>query len=528
MCGIAVAIDWDGAERAVQMMLQGVQHRGEITDPVLSPRRNTAMGTRRLCIVDADRATQPQASFDGRLLVSFNGEIYNHTALRRELAGMGVPFRTESDTEVLANALQVWGIKAMSRLNGMFAFVALDVASGEFLAARDPFGEKPLYVVQSGTGFLFCSEIRPLLSASEEGEVLLLPPGYVLTRKLCAGYKSPANGPFEGAAESDPLALDRLLADAVQLRVPKDIPFAIMLSGGIDSTLVAHYARMQRPEAPGYFLGGTQARDFPYAAEYSAMSGTDLRIVSFDPRNDITLSRVGEVVSATESFEPSVMRSAVCSYALSEAIHKDGFKVALCGEGADELFAGYVPLEWAFSLGGEQGRLVRDQALAHMHSTVLQRVDRCSMRFALETREPFLDPGVAAYALNLHRDALVENANGLPRGKKPLRALYDLYPQHLPQTIRDRSKVIFDEGAGLESGAASVWPDMFEDAITDRDLLDGCREFEAFAIQSREELFCIRALARTMDISRVPHLRARAQIQVPGEVEQALRDTGAI
>jgi asparagine synthase (glutamine-hydrolysing) len=528
MCGIAVAIDWGGAEHAVRVLLQGVQHRGDVTDPVLSPRKNTAMGTRRLRIVDADRAVQPQASFDGRLLVSFNGEIYNHTALRRELKGMGVPFRTESDTEVLANALQVWGIKAMPRLNGMFAFVALDVASGEFLAARDPFGVKPLYVVQSETGFLFCSEIRPLLSASETGEILLLPPGYALTRKLCAGYKSSVSSPFGGRSEGDLLTLDRLLAGAVQVRLPQDIPFAIMLSGGIDSTLVANYAQMERPDAPGYFLGNEQAHDFPYVAEYSALSGTDLRIVPFDPRSDATLARIGDVVSATESFEPSVIRGAVCSYVLSEAIQRDGFRVALCGEGADELFAGYVPLEWAFRLGEEQGRFVRDQALAHMHTTVLQRVDRCSMRFALETREPFLDPGVAAYALNLRGDALVENVNALPRGKKPLRALYDLYPERLPKNIRDRSKVLFDEGAGLESGPASAWADMFEDEITAQDLREGCREFEAFGIQSREELFCIRALARTMDISRVPHLRARVNIQVPGDVEQALSNIHAV
>ncbi|MGN6147476.1 MAG: asparagine synthetase B, partial [Rhizomicrobium sp.] len=139
MCGVAVAIDWDGAEQIVPRLLAGISHRGDITDPIVSPRSRTAMGTRRLRIVDMDHAVQPQASFDGKLLVCFNGEIYNHAELRTQLKAQGVPFRTESDTEVLANALQVWGIKALSMLNGMFAFVAFDVSSGAFLAARDPF-----------------------------------------------------------------------------------------------------------------------------------------------------------------------------------------------------------------------------------------------------------------------------------------------------------------------------------------------------------------------------------------------------
>src|SRR5215467_11931714 len=112
MCGLAVAIDWPDAERTVQALIQGIFHRGDITDPIVSPRNGTAMGTRRLGIVDPERAVQPQFSSDGSLAVCFNGEIYNHAELRRELAQLGIKFRTESDTEVLANALQVWGCRA--------------------------------------------------------------------------------------------------------------------------------------------------------------------------------------------------------------------------------------------------------------------------------------------------------------------------------------------------------------------------------------------------------------------------------
>ena len=180
MCGIAVAINWPEAETVVGRLIGGILHRGDVSDPILRPKPDTAMATRRLRIVDADNAVQPQLSFDGQLAVSFNGEIYNHEDLRVELMGMGVPFRTESDTELLANALQVWGYGALERLNGMYAFVALDMTTGEFLAARDPFGVKPLYVIQAGQSFAFCSEMKPLLATIETHPVMLLPPGYAL------------------------------------------------------------------------------------------------------------------------------------------------------------------------------------------------------------------------------------------------------------------------------------------------------------------------------------------------------------
>ena len=210
MCGFAVAIDWPEAETTVNLLIQGILHRGDVTDPIAVAGPNTAMGTRRLRIVDAEHAVQPQLSSTNRLAVSFNGEIYNHAELRQELIKAGIPFRTESDTELLANALQVWGFRALERFVGMYAFVALDLASGEFLAARDPFGVKPLYVIQSKTGFLFCSEMKPLLDTVEQAQVMLLPPGYALSRKNCVRFKSPIYPRSDVPVEHDPRTLDRV------------------------------------------------------------------------------------------------------------------------------------------------------------------------------------------------------------------------------------------------------------------------------------------------------------------------------
>ena len=299
MCGIAVAIDWDGAEAAVRSLIAGMLHRGDVTDPLVTLGNNTAMCTRRLRIVDATHGTQPQASFDGRFLVSLNGEIYNHIDIRQELEALGVRFRTGCDTEVVANAMRIWGASGIKRLAGMYAFVAIDTATGEFLAARDPFGVKPLYLIRSGEGFLFCSEIKPLLEAIEKGDVLLLPPGFMLTRNYCGRhYVLPS--PMALSASS-PAELDRILSDAVRIRLPPALPVSALFSGGIDSTLVVHYARRFRPAMPAYIAVGPDAPDRIYAERYAALTGLDLREVNVDVRSNDTLSLVEAVVDAVET-----------------------------------------------------------------------------------------------------------------------------------------------------------------------------------------------------------------------------------
>ena len=511
MCGIAVAINWDSAEAAVQRLIAGMLHRGDVTDPVVTVGNDTAMGTRRLRIVDAAHGAQPQASSDEGLLVCLNGEIYNHVEIRRELEALGVRFRTECDTEVVANALRTWGQAGIKRLSGMYAFVAVDTATGEFLAARDPFGVKPLYLVQSPKGYLFCSEIKPLLAAAE-GDVLLLPPGYMLTRNFCGRHYTLPSSKASRAAS--PETLDRILCEAVRIRLPRDLPVAALFSGGIDSTLVMHYARRFRPEVPGYIAAGRNAPDRVYARRYADTTGLDLREVTVDTHSAATLPLIRTVVEAVETFEPAVIRPSLFTYLLSERIHRDGFRVALCGEGADELFAGYSPLESAFMQQNGSGRDLQQQCLGMMHRANLQRVDRCSMQFQLEIREPFLDRAVVGHAIELDKSALVQQTGNGPVGKAPLRALYDMYPSELPSYIRDRQKMLFNEGADGDV-EESGWLDLFETVISDRDFHDGRREFANFAVATKEELFYVRALGAKMDLSRVPHLRGRLRLEMP-------------
>jgi asparagine synthase (glutamine-hydrolysing) len=197
-------------------------------------------------------------------------------------------------------------------------------------------------------------------------------------------------------------------------------------------------------------------------------------------------------------------------------MHADGFRVALCGEGADELFAGYVPLELAFADSDAAGDVVRDQVVALMQRTSLQRLDRCSMRFELEFRDPFLDPGVVAYALGLGGAGLLETVDGRLRGKAPLRGLWSLYPDELPIAIRDRRKTPLNEGSGFDaSQTVSPWIAFAEESISDKDFADGQQRFAGFDLRSKEELLYLERLAATLDVSRVPHLRTRTRLQFP-------------
>ncbi len=369
--------------------------------------------------------------------------------------------------------------------------------------------------MQNGKGFLFCSEMRPLLSAVEEGDVLVLPPGHLLTRNTCAPFRSLLTAPSEAFAASDRTTLDRLLADTVASHLPTDLPFALMFSGGIDSTLLAHYARQVQSDVPGYFVGGPDSTDYPFAMAYAETTGFNLKVIPFDPESDDVFHALDEAVVASESFEPSLVRGAVCSMKLSEAIHNDGFKVALCGEGADELFCGYTPLEKAFGIDAGYGRAMREEILGLMNRISLQRVDRCSMHHAVETRVPFLDPILANYARVLSADDLVRPVGGRMVGKAALRDLFDLYPHDLPRIIRDRSKILFSEGAGLKTKSEEfAWDERFEDAISDRDFVDGLKQYAGFNLHSKEELYYLRLLGRTMNVFRIPQLRARPAITV--------------
>ncbi len=323
----------------------------------------------RLSIVDLTEAgNQPMISADGHLVVVFNGEIYNHRELRRELEAKGVAFKTHSDTEVLMEAYRFWNEAMLPRLRGMFAFAIFDQRNKELFCARDRIGKKPFVYAQTASAFVFASEIPAVLRVpgidatydhSAIAAMLLhnlrhIPDPHTAYRgikRLRAGHAMKVKEgriertwrywtPSRAEGENSAARLRQILEEAVDLRMQADVPVGALLSGGVDSSaIVALMQKRTRDPVNTYALGFDENdEDLVRARQMSALVGTRHREFYFDPSEqwDIFRRLIGIYG------EPIMLLPLTYTYALCRAIRDDGIKVVLSGNGADELFYGYT------------------------------------------------------------------------------------------------------------------------------------------------------------------------------------------
>jgi asparagine synthase (glutamine-hydrolysing) len=391
MCGLAAVVTLPGAKVAPDLLQRFdklLAHRGPdgsglatfLRDGTPADRgaADVALVHRRLAIIDLDRrADQPMTSPDGRYVLVFNGEIYNYLELRQELAALGHPFRTSSDSEVLIAAFAQWGRAALDRFVGMFAFILLDRRACELFLARDPFGIKPLFWAVGRQCIAIASEIQPLLDVPGVSRTidlaqtsLFLAAGrtdagqgtmFADVRSLPAGTWAtisldkpsapapisywrpriaPTPQPFSTAANT----LRDLFLDSVKLHLRSDVPIGIALSGGIDSSAIVAAAR-----AVG---GGTLSlHTFSFAAEGSDVDETPfIALAAGAARAESTSLRIKpeEIVADIDDLvvsqgEPFGSLSIYAQHRVMGLAAKAGVKVMLDGQGADELFAGYRP-----------------------------------------------------------------------------------------------------------------------------------------------------------------------------------------
>jgi asparagine synthase (glutamine-hydrolysing) len=372
MCGLAGIYYLDGGTRpeaaALRAMTDALRHRGPDGEGFhIEP--GLGLGHRRLAIVDLAGGAQPMSSPDGRLVISFNGEIYNHAALRQELEAMGHHFRTRSDTEAILHGWAAWGPGCLDRLNGMFAFAIWDRETRQLVLARDRLGEKPLHYAQlPDGGVAFASELCGLLALPDlprriDPQALddFLALGYVPDpatiyagiRSLPAGHllvlrQGPAVLPPPRRYWRPPTALRARPADAaaelaarleesVRLRLMSDVPLGSFLSGGVDSSAVtALAARAAAGPLRSFtigFPGGADER--PAAAGMAARLGTTHLAEASSP-DYLEAARIqAAVFGAPFGDHSSVPTLAVCTLARRHVT------VALSGDGGDEVFAGY-------------------------------------------------------------------------------------------------------------------------------------------------------------------------------------------
>jgi asparagine synthase (glutamine-hydrolysing) len=387
MCGIAGILAFDPRvavdEARVRRMLDALKHRGPDGEGVFLD-GPIGLGHRRLAIVDVRGGHQPMASADGQAWITFNGEIYNHEALRGPLEGKGHRYRTRSDTETILHLYEEHGEEAVERLRGMFAFAIWDAARGRLLLARDPLGIKPLYLAWTRHELLFASEIKALLAGGvrPELETQVLPqylanrfvsgeatffrgvtqllPGRTLSVEARGGasrarrYWSlppPAHSSLSirQAAEG----VRERLREAVRSHLMSDVPLGLFLSGGIDSSaLLGHMAQLMPGPVRTYSVGFRErdANELSYARSAAAAAGARHREVVVTPEQFFeALPRL-----VWHEDEPIAFSSSVPLYFVSRLASEE-VKVVLTGEGADELFLGYnryrVAL-WNARLGG--------------------------------------------------------------------------------------------------------------------------------------------------------------------------------
>lgn len=434
MCGIA-AVAGARDEALLAAMLAKMRHRGP--DGVGScALAEGGLGHVRLAILDVEGGAQPMTNERGDLTIAFNGEIYNHLELRREIERRHL-FRTRSDTEVLVHLYEEQGEDLLARLDGMFA-LALAGPRG-LLVARDPLGIKPLYYGRRGEATIFGSELKIF---PEMDELKVLPAGHAM---FAGGEPWRFAPPFppRSALVDPPLPevleeVRRLLDAAVVKRLMSDVPVGVYLSGGLDSSLVAAMMRPHTVRLHSFTAGIEGAPDLEAAREVAAMLGTEHHELIYTA--DEVEEAIPEVVASLESFDAPLVRSAVPMFFVSRLAARH-VKVVLTGEGADELFAGYAYLA---RLG--DGQRLRDELteiVRRLQDTNLQRADRMTMAHGIECRVPFLDLALVRYVSRLPLELVA------PRPGRPEKwLLREACRGLLPPSILDRKKLKFSEGAG--------------------------------------------------------------------------------
>jgi asparagine synthase (glutamine-hydrolysing) len=372
VCGIAgfTHTGWAAEPERIRRAASTLQHRGPDQQGVFES-ESVALAATRLKIIDLEGGDQPILSDDGDIVIVFNGEIYNHHELRQELEGLGHRFRSRCDTEVALRAFLQWDVQCFSRLRGMFAFAIWSESRKRLVLARDRIGIKPLYVAHRGADIFFGSELKAIFIHPEVPRQLSLdgldcylsmnyvpgpwtlvegieklPPGHWLEwtdGKVRSGcyWQLPYGARSEESLEAAKEKLDYLLRESIREHLISDVPLGVWLSGGIDSSAILHYAATESGSRLKTFSISFSGRSFDESAYIRTVVDryqTEHEQVDLNPA--LNLQEAIEEF-AYYSDEPSADAGALPVWFLSK-LCKTRTTVALSGEGADELFGGYL------------------------------------------------------------------------------------------------------------------------------------------------------------------------------------------
>jgi len=497
MCGIVCAFDLkESAEKLRPQLLEmskKVRHRGPDWSGIYANEK-AVLAHERLAIVDPASGKQPLFSADGKLVLAANGEIYNHRELRQQFEG-NYEFQTQSDCEVILALYREKGVDFVDEMNGIFGFAIYDTEKDEYFIARDHMGIIPLYIGWDKNGtFYVASELKALEGTCSKIE--LFPPGH---------YMHSSTGGFVRWYQRDWMEYDEVkenetsvealhdaLSAAVKRQLMSDVPYGVLLSGGLDSSVTSaiakKYSQMRVesgdtkeawwPQLHSFSVGLEGSPDLAAAQKVADHIGTVHHEIKFTIQEG--LDAIRDVIYNLETYDITTIRASTPMYLMARVIKSMGIKMVLSGEGADELFGGYLYFHKAPSPKDFHEETVRKLDKLHMYDCL--RANKSLAAWGIEGRVPFLDKEFMDVAMRINpKDKMITSER---MEKWVVRKAFEEY---LPESVAWRQKEQFSDGVGYS------WIDtlkaLVEEEISDEQMKNAHFKFPIQTPTTKEEYY---------------------------------------
>ncbi|WP_417015296.1 asparagine synthase B [Alistipes sp.] len=497
MCGFVGLFDIrqqsDALRTQVLKMSKQIRHRGPDWSGIYCGPR-AILAHERLSIVDPQSGRQPLYSRDGKLVLAVNGEIYNHREIRAELASE-YDFMTGSDCEVILPLYRKMGLGLLEKISGIFAFALYDIERDEYLIARDPIGVIPLYIGwDRDEQFYVASELKALEGVCTTIQPFL--PGHYWSSKEGRMVRWYRRDWFDYDAvkenKTDIAQLRTALEEAVRRQLMSDVPYGVLLSGGLDSSIISAVAKKfadRRIESGGrdaawwpqlhsFAVGLEGSPDLAAARKVAEHIGTVHHEIHYTIQEG--LDAIRDVIYYIETYDVTTVRASTPMYLLARVIKSMGIKMVLSGEGADEIFGGYLYFHKAPDARAFHEETVRKIGRLHLYDCL--RANKSLAAWGVEGRVPFLDKEFLDVAMRLNpADKMAGN------GRIEKWVLRKAFEDMLPEEIVWRQKEQFSDGVGY--GWIDTLKRITSEAVSDREMEHAAERFPINPPQNKEEYY---------------------------------------
>jgi len=497
MCGIVCAFELKESAEVLRpqvlKMSKKIRHRGPDWSGIFD-NNNAIMAHERLAIVDPISGKQPIYSKDKNLVLAANGEIYNHLSLRKELK-KDYEFQTQSDCEIILALYQEKGVEFLNDLNGIFAFALYDVEKDEYFIARDHMGIIPLYMGWDKNGtFYVASELKALEGICTKIE--LFPPGHYLSSKegeLKTWYtRDWKDYNTVKDNETSIKEIRQALDEAVKRQLMSDVPYGVLLSGGLDSSITSALAKKYAdkrietgdrenawyPRLHSFAVGLEGSPDLTAAKKVAKHLDTVHHEIKFSIQEGI--DAIKDVIYHLETYDITTIRASTPMFLMARAIKALGIKMVLSGEGSDELFGGYLYFHKAPNAQEFHEETVRKLEKLHQYDCL--RANKSLAAWGIEGRVPFLDKEFIDVAMRINpKDKMI---NGERMEKWVLRKAFE---DMLPKSVAWRQKEQFSDGVGYSW--IDTLKEMVNDKISDHQFENAHHRFPIQTPTSKEEFY---------------------------------------